>query len=111
MIEKQQTESGEILVYTILFDDRFEITHDRMPMSKVPKLTPKEYFVRGSAALLDVVGRSIHHIDSVYKYARKEDVPEKALFVITTDGMENASRGHSYEAVRRMIARQQDKYG
>lgn len=111
MIEKQQKEPGRALVSTVLFDDRFEVIHDRVPLDKVPRMTAREYFVRGSTALLDAVGRSIHHIGNVHKYARKEDVPEKTLFVITTDGMENASRGYSYDTVRRMIKRQQEKYG
>ena len=78
---------------------------------KVPALTDKEYYVRGCTALLDAVGRAIHHIGNIHKYARKEDVPEKTLFVITTDGMENASREYTYERVRHMIERQEKKYG
>ena len=82
-----------------------------MALNTVPKLTEKEYYVRGCTALLDAVGGAIHHIGNVHKYAREEDRPEKTLFVITTDGMENASRRYSYEKVREMITRQKEKYG
>ncbi|MBR5753538.1 MAG: VWA domain-containing protein [Clostridia bacterium] len=110
MIEKQKKEEGEAFVSTLVFDTRVEVIHDRLPLDKVPELTEKEYFVGGCTALLDAVGGAIHHIGNIHKYARKEDVPEKTLFVITTDGMENASREYSYERVKKMIERQQDKY-
>lgn len=74
-------------------------------------MTDKEYYVRGCTALLDAVGGAIHHIGNVHKYARREDVPDKTLFIITTDGMENASREYSYERIRKMIEHQQEKYG
>ncbi|MBO4382490.1 MAG: VWA domain-containing protein, partial [Clostridia bacterium] len=111
MIEKQKKEEGEAFVSTLVFDTRVEVIHDRLPLDKVPELTEKEYFVGGCTALLDAVGGAIHHIGNIHKYARPEDVPEKTLFVITTDGMENASREYSYERVKRMIERQQDRYG
>ena len=111
MLEKQKQEPGEVLVSTVLFDHQSEVIHDRVPLEQVPKLTEKEYFVRGSTALLDAVGGAVHHIGNVHKYARVEDRPEKTLFVITTDGMENASRTYTYEKVRAMIERQKEKYG
>ena len=111
MIAKQKKEKGEAYVSTVLFDDRCEVLHDRVPMDKVPQMTEKEYFVRGCTALLDAVGGAIHHIATVHKYAREEDRPEKTLFVITTDGMENASRNYSYEKVQEMIKKEQEKYG
>ena len=111
MIEKQKKEAGEAFVTTVLFDDRVERLHDRVPVTKIPAMTEKDYFVRGCTALLDAVGTSIRHIGNIHKYARKEDVPEKTLFVITTDGMENASRRYDYARVRDMIRRQQEKYG
>ena len=74
-------------------------------------MTRKEYYVRGCTALLDAVGKAIHHIGNVHKYAREEDRPEKTLFVITTDGMENASREYSYDGLKKMIERQKEKYG
>ena len=111
MIEKQKKEAGEALVTTVLFDDRVERLHDRIPITKIPVMTEKDYFVRGCTALLDAVGTSIRHIGNIHKYARKEDIPEKTLFVIITDGMENASRRYNYERVRAMIQRQQEKYG
>ena len=111
MIEKQKKEEGEALVSTVLFDTTCEVIHDRLSLDRVPRMTEKEYFPRGCTALLDAVGGAIHHIGNVHKYARREDVPEKTLFVITTDGCENASRQYDYEKVRGMIQRQKEKYG
>ncbi len=111
MIEKQRAEPGEAYVSTVLFDNYSEVIHDRLALDRVPTLTRKEYYVRGCTALLDAVGGAIHHIGNVHKYAREEDRPEKTLFVITTDGMENASRQYSYEKVRAMIEKQKAKYG
>ena len=111
MIEKQKAEAGEAYISTVLFDNYSEVIHDRVALNVVPKLTEKEYYVRGCTALLDAVGDAIHHIGNVHKYAREEDRPEKTVFVITTDGMENASRRYSYEAVKTMITRQKEKYG
>ena len=105
MIEKQKQEEGEAFISTVLFDNYPEVIHDRVALNAVPKLTEKEYYVRGCTALLDAVGGAIHHIGNVHKYAREEDRPEKTLFVITTDGMENASRRYSYEKVKEMITR------
>ena len=111
MIEKQRGEPGEALISTVLFDNETEVIHDRIPLDRVPALTEKEYFIRGCTALLDAVGGAIHHIGNVHKYAREEDRPEKTLFVITTDGMENASHFYTYDQVKAMIQRQQEKYG
>ena len=111
MLEKQKAEDGEAFISTVLFDNYSEVIHDRVPLDAVPKLTEKEYYVRGCTALLDAVGGAIHHIANVHKYAREEDRPEKTLFVITTDGMENASRHYSYEKVKEMITRQKEQHG
>ena len=111
MIAKQKKEAGEAWVSTVLFDNATEVIHDRLRLSEVPKLTEEEYYVRGCTALLDAVGKTIHHIGNVHKYARKEDVPERTLFVITTDGMENASREYTYDKVRKMIERQKKMHG
>lgn len=111
MIEKQRSEPGEALISTVLFDNETVVIHDRIPLDRVPALTEKEYFVRGCTALLDAVGGAIHHIGNVHKYAREEDRPEKTLFVITTDGMENASHFYTYDQVKAKIQRQQEKYG
>ena len=110
MIQKQQKEEGEAFVSTVLFDDVSEVIHDRAPIGKVEKLTDKDYYVRGCTALLDAVGSAIHHIGNVQKYARKEDRPSKTLFVITTDGLENASRRYQFKDVKKMIERQKKKY-
>jgi len=111
MIQKQKGEPGEAYVSTVLFDNVSEVIHDRIDIQRIEPLTRNQYYVRGSTALLDAVGSAIHHIGNVHKYARKEDRPEKTLFVITTDGMENASVKYSYEKVRSMIERQKEKYG
>ena len=111
MIEKQKKEAGKVLVSTVLFDSERQVIHDRLPLEQVPPMTEKEYFVRGCTALLDAVGSAIHHIGNVHKYARTEDVPEKTMVIITTDGMENASRKYTYDRVQAMIRRQQEKYG
>ena len=111
MTQKQRKEPGEALVSTVLFDNETQVIHDRVPLEKVPALTQKEYYVRGCTALLDAVGGAIHHVGNVHKYAREEDRPEKTLFVITTDGMENASRRYTYDKVKAMIEHQREKYG
>ena len=111
MIRKQKGEEGEAYVSTVLFDNHTEVIHDRVDIQEIHPMTRKEYYVRGCTALLDAVGGAIHHIGNVHKYAREEDRPEKTLFVITTDGMENASRRYSYEKVKAMITRQKEKYG
>lgn len=111
MMEKQRWEPGETLVSTVLFDQDTQVIHDRVPLEELGPLTQEEYYVRGSTALLDAVGGAIRHIGNVHKYAREEDVPEKTLFVITTDGMENASRHYDYDRVKAMIRRQQERYG
>ena len=111
MISKQKTEDGEALVSTVLFDNKSVVIHDRLPLDDVPPMTEKEYFTRGCTALLDALGDAIHHIGNIHKYARREDVPEKTLFVITTDGFENASCRYDYDTVRAMIERQKEKYG
>ena len=111
LIEKQKREQGEAYVSTVLFDNYTEVIHDRVDIQKIQPMTCKDYYVRGCTALLDAVGKSIHHIGNVHKYAREEDRPEKTIFVITTDGMENASREYTYERVRKMIEHEQEKYG
>ena len=111
MLAKQRKEPGEAVVSTVLFDSNSTMIHDRVPITQVPDLTEEEYFVRGCTALLDAVGGAIHHIGNVHKYARKEDVPDKTLFIITTDGMENASKHYTYDKVRHMIERQKERYG
>lgn len=111
LMAKQKKEEGEAYVSTVLFDDKVEVLHDRVSLSEVETMTDKEYYVRGCTALLDALGGAIHHIGNVHKYARKEDRPEKTLFIITTDGMENASQQYSYEKVKRMVERQREKYG
>jgi len=111
LLDKQKLEDGEALVSTVLFDDVQDVLHDRVDIKKINPITRKEYYVRGCTALLDAIGGAIHHIGNVHKYAREEDRPEKTLFVITTDGMENSRRRYTYEKVKSMIERQKEKYG
>ena len=111
MIQKQKDEEGEALVSTVLFNNQSCVIHDRVKVQDVAPMTRNEYFVGGSTALLDAIGGAIHHIGNVHKYAREEDIPEHTLFVITTDGMENASHQYSSDEVKAMIQRQKEKYG
>ena len=111
MIEKQKKQGGDALISTVLFDNASEVIHDRINVRDIKPMTDKDYNVRGCTALLDTIGGAIHHIGNVHKYARNEDVPEHTLFVITTDGMENASRRYDSETVKKMIERQKEKYG
>ena len=111
LIEKQKKEEGEAYISTVLFDDTCEVLHDRVGIDKVKPMSDNEYYVRGCTALLDAIGGAIHHIGNVHKYARAEDRPEKTLFIITTDGMENSSRRYSYKKVRHMVERQKEKFG
>ena len=111
MIEKQKGEEADAYISTVLFDNISEVIHDRVKLADVPEMTWKEYYVRGCTALLDAVGGAIHHIGNVHKYAREEDRPERTMFVITTDGLENASRRYTYDRVKEMIQRQKEKYG
>ena len=111
LIEKQKKEAGEAIISTVLFDDVCEVLHDRVKLSKIKPMTDKEYYVRGCTALLDAIGGAIHHIGNVHKYAREEDKPEKTLFIITTDGLENASRRYTYDRVKHMVERQKKKFG
>lgn len=111
MIGKQKGEDGEALISVVLFDDKTDVIYDRVDVNKIEPMTDKQYYVRGCTALLDAIGGAIHHIGNVHKYIREEDRPEKTLFVITTDGMENASRQYDYSKVKKMVERQKDKYG
>jgi len=111
MIEKQKKTEGEATISTVLFDNESEVIHDRVDIQNIKPMTERDYTVRGCTALLDAIGGAIHHIGNIHKYARKEDVPEHTLFVITTDGMENASHRYDSEKVKSMIKRQKEKYG
>lgn len=111
MLKKQRKEEGKCLVSTVLFDHRFKVLHDRVPIDQVKDMTEEDYQVGGATALVDAIARSIHHIGNIHKYARKEDVPDHTMFVITTDGMENASKEYSSDELKRMIRRQEEQYG
>ena len=111
MIEKQRKEEGECYVSTILFGNFSEVLHDRVKLSEIKPMTDREYTVRGCTALIDALGGAIHHIGNIHRYARPEDVPAHTMFIITTDGMENASRKYKSERVKQMIKRQKERYG
>lgn len=111
MIAKQKKEDGEAYVSTFLFDNVSEVLHDRVLLREIPKMTTKDYTVRGCTALIDAIGGAIKHIRSIHKYARPEDVPAHTMFIITTDGQENASQRFSSDEVKKMIEHQKEKYG
>lgn len=111
MLEKQREESDKVIWSTVLFDHDHEVIHDREPIELVEPLTDEDYYVRGSTALLDAIGRAIHHIAMCHKYAKAGEVPQKTLFIITTDGMENSSMEYSYRKVKQMIEREKEQYG
>ena len=111
MLEKQKKQDGACFVSTILFDTESTVLHDRLPLEQVPQMTTNDYQVGGCTALIDAIGDAIHHIAHIHKYARKEDVPAHTMFIITTDGMENASRRYSSDEVKRKIEHEKEKYG
>ena len=111
LLKKQRGEEGEALVTTVLFNDDCRMLHDRLDIKKVKPMEEHDYIPAGCTALLDAVGSTIQHIARIHRYARAEDVPERTLFVITTDGMENASRIFSTERVKKMIEHEKEKYG
>ncbi|MBQ2101315.1 MAG: VWA domain-containing protein [Lachnospiraceae bacterium] len=109
MIEKQKKEEGDVLVSAVLFDDKTEVLYDRVDIKTITPMTEDQYYVRGCTALLDAVGESIEHVKEVRKEVPKEQRPEKTIFIITTDGMENASRKYSYEKVKSLIEKRRAK--
>ena len=110
MIAKQRKEDGECYVSTILFNNESKVLHDRMKLAEIEPMTDKEYVAYGGTALIDAIGGAIRHIANIHKYARPEDVPAHTMFVITTDGMENASRKYTAERVKQMIEHEKEKY-
>ena len=111
MIERQKKEEGEAFVSTVLFSNESRVLHDRVDLFHIRPMTDREYYVGGCTALIDAIGGAIHHIGNVHKYAREEDRPEHTIFVITTDGMENASHRYTSDEVKAMVQRQKEKYG
>lgn len=111
MIEKQKKEDGKCYVSTVLFDNQSVVIHDRLDLSEIKPMTEAEYYVKGCTALIDAIGGAIHHIGNIHKYARPEDVPEHTMFIITTDGMENASHRYTSDMVKHMIERQKKRFG
>ncbi len=111
MVERQKKEPGDALLSAVLFSDGCEVLYDRTDIQKVEPMTDRQYLVGGCTALLDAIGWTVHHIANVHKYAREEDRPGKTVFVITTDGLENASHAYTYDEVQRMVKHEQEKYG
>ena len=111
MIEKQKKQNAPCYVSTVLFNHTSEVLYDRVKLGEVQKMTEDDFFVGGSTALMDAIGGAIHHIGNIHKYIRPEDVPANTMFVIMTDGMENASRNYSSDRVKQMIERQKKRYG
>ena len=109
MIDEQRKKDGQVYVTTVFFNDRYDVIHDRVPLDKVTPITEKDYVTAGCTALIDAIGRSVDHISEVHKYIREEDVPENTIFVIITDGMENASRQYSSDQVKKMISRKKEE--
>ena len=106
-LEAHRKEEGEALVTTVLFDNEVEVLHDRLPIAEVAPITEKEYWVRGCTALLDAVGGAVNHISRVHGYLPEEMRPEHTIVVITTDGMENASREYNYDQVKKLISKKE----
>ena len=111
ILKEQSGKEGEVMVTTYLFNNSSRMIHDRTPIAEVVPMTRNEYRASGCTALVDALGEAIHHIVGIHRYARKEDVPEHTVFVITTDGMENASHRYSADEVKRMIQHEKEKYG
>ena len=111
LIGKQRKQEGECYVSTVLFSDESNVIHDRVRLAEIKKMTEDDYYVRGCTALIDAIGGAIKHIESVHKYARPEDVPAHTMFVITTDGLENASHKFTSDGVKKMIERKKEESG
>ncbi|NLC43935.1 MAG: VWA domain-containing protein [Clostridiales bacterium] len=111
LLEKQKKEAGEAIITTVLFDDKYELLHDRISLKGVKAITDKDYFVRGTTALLDAIGKTINKIGNAQKHTAENEQAEHVLFVITTDGLENSSREFNLKTVRQLVERQKEKYG
>lgn len=110
MLNKQKLEDGEVIISTVLFDDQCEVLYDRVLVNQVEPMNEKQYYVRGCTALLDAIGGAVHHISKIHKSLKESEVPEKTLFIITTDGMENSSRKYNYDKVKKMVEKHQKKH-
>ena len=111
MVEQQKQQEGECLVSTVLFNNQQKVLYDRIPIREIPKMSQKEYRPGGPTALLDAIGKAVHHIGNIHKYANDADRPEQTVFIITTDGQENASRHFNVDRVRYLVEHQRSKYG
>ena len=111
VLKEQSEKEGEVLVTTYLFANSSRMLHDRLPIREVSPMTTADYRAAGSTALLDAIGEAIHHVASIHRYGRKEDLPDHTVFFITTDGMENASHEYTLRKVREMIRLEEERYG
>lgn len=111
MLKKQQEEQGEAVVTTVLFDDDYELLHDRINIKGISPITEKDYFVGGCTALLDAIGKTIYKIANAEKHTSDDQRADKVMFVITTDGMENASREYNYNQIKKMVEQQKEEFG
>lgn len=111
MLSKQKKEEGEAIITTVLFDDEYELLHDRISIKGVDSITDKEYFVRGTTALLDAIGKTLNKIINVQRNTAENEKAENIMFVIITDGMENSSYEYNYDKIKNMIEHQKNKYG
>ena len=111
MIIRQKQEKGEAYVSTVLFSNRSEVIHDRVSIKNVRPMTDRDYTVGGCTALIDAIGAAIHHISNIHKYLRPDAVPAHTLFVIMTDGLENASCRYSSDEVKQMVETKKSKHG
>ena len=111
VLKEHAAKEGDVLVTTYLFNNESRMIHDRLPIKDVPVMTASDYRAAGCTALIDALGEAIRHVIGIHRYARKEDIPEHTIFVITTDGMENASHKYSAEHVKQMVTHEQEKYG
>jgi len=109
MLEKQKKNEGEALVTTVLFNNEIAYVHDRAGISSVRPMTDDDYVPAGTTALIDAIGETVRHISDIHKYAREEDVPEHTMFIITTDGLENASHRFSSDEVKKMIVEKKEE--
>jgi len=111
LLNKQKKVEGECVITTVLFDNMYELLHDRLNLKGVEPITDKEYFTRGSTALLDAIGMTVKKIDNAQKHTIEQERAEKVMFVIITDGYENASREYDYNKIRQMVEHQEKCHG
>ena len=111
LIEKQKKADGTCFVSTVLFSDKMQTVHDRVALKEIPKMTENDYTPMGCTALYDAIGNTVAHITNIHRYIREEDVPTNTVFVIITDGYENASREYTHQKVKALVESKKEKDG